>query len=134
MNISDIIGLRLDSPNMNALTSSVGETPAFEDDVELSRTYAIYKKAGISINADLASNRVTTIFLKSAFEAVLPGVLPYGLRFSSSREDVRRAVGRAPDASNDSLRFDTWEELTHKLRVEYTENFATIKMVVFMAS
>lgn len=135
MKPESLLGQAKTSPDVQMFTSTLSGpadvTAASDSDTE----YLAYPKSGISFALDAKSLKISTIFLhNNTEEGVYGGALPHGVAFSMSRPEARVAVRRSPDGSNDKYRYDTWEEYTHKLRVEYASNFNSIVLVVLMTT
>lgn len=129
MKLEDILGKSIDDPTVAGFLASIPEKHEAMPDV--GREYRSYKRSGIELAFDEGTRRIFVVFLHNRDSGTYRGVLPRGVQFSMNRAEVRRAVGRGPDASKDgNFTHDTWEEGTHQFRVEYTPDRSAVKMVV----
>ena len=135
MDLAKIVGKSVASAEVAEFESLMGEAPKKDPKpLRADRIHWSYVRKNIEVLIDLKSNRISTVFVAPSAEGSAVEGLRYPLSFSMSRDAVRRAIGRAPDASKDDPRYDVWEEGDHKLRVEYVLDFSAIKLVVLMAA
>jgi hypothetical protein len=134
MDLANIIGKRVTSAEVAEFETLVGEVakrdprPAGDD-----RAYWTYANRKLEVMIDTKSDRVTTVFIAPSSASQIDG-LRYPLSFNMSHDTVRSVIGRAPDDSKESPRYDLWEEKDYKLRVEYIPEFRAIKLIVLLAA
>jgi len=134
MDVELVVGSGAESAQTVGLTSTITEAPSVTTDTDTLTEYRVYPKSGLELIIDSASSRVTSVFLKDDKDGTYQGDLPNELSFAMNRAEVRRLIGRPPDESKDKYRYDTWEQFSYKLRVEYQPDFNRIAMIVLMAT
>jgi hypothetical protein len=134
IDLAKIVGKAVTSNEFLEFESLIGEAPRKDPPLRDDRVHWTYAQRKLEILIDSKSNRVGTVFIAPSGVSSAVDGLRYPLSFGMSRDAVRKAIGRAPDAYKDDLTYDVWEEGEHKLRVEYVADFSAITLIVLMAA
>lgn len=129
LKLGELVGKPYELKEVQEFIARLGEPDVDEEIGAPEKIYYTFEPQGVELTTDSETNRIRTIFLKAPRQGKpgYRGGLPGGLDFSMTREQVRKAL-RAPDDSQSF--YDAWEEGTHVLRVEYSDD--QIKMIVLM--
>ncbi|HEX5745502.1 MAG TPA: hypothetical protein VFZ09_04605 [Archangium sp.] len=129
LRLGELVGKPYGVEEVQEFVARLGEPVVDEELGAPEKIYYMFESHGVSLVTDSETNCIRTIFLKAPRQGK-PGYfgkLPGGLDFSMTREQVRKAL-REPDDSKSY--YDAWEEGSHILRVEYSDD--KIKMIVVM--
>ncbi len=125
-----LIGKPYEAPEVQAFVAPLGKVDIDEEIGAPQSVYYTFDKARVTMLTDVRSKRVTHIIMEAPQgKRAYPGKLPFGLSFTSSREQIRQALQREPDESTPY--FDAWEMGDYTFHVAYRAG--SIKSFVFQS-